>query len=716
MRQLIQNMKSGQLTIEEMPEPLLTERSVLVRNVFSVISAGTEKSKIDLGKKNLLQKALARPDLVKQVWKKLKTEGLAKTYHTVNAKLEMPSPLGYSAAGIVEEVGVYVEGIMPGDRVACGGAGYANHAEFIVVPANLVVKIPDNVSLEEASFTTIGSIALQGARLAQPLLGELFLVLGLGLIGQIASQILMANGCQVLAYDPDPSKRKLAQEFGCIVAENETQLQALADSHTHHHGLDGALICAATSSNGPIELCAEILRSKARVVIVGVVGMNIPREPYFKKEISVVISRSYGPGRYDPHYEEGGLDYPYDYVRFTEKRNMESFLDLVSANKIQLKPLITHRFKFSQAIEAYDVLEKPAEHRFLGIVLAYEELSKKEKPTQLKQSLEKVPGKINISFLGCGNYAMSNVLPVLNAHANVKLQCVLSASGRTAENVAKKFGFAASVNQVEEVFSQNTDVVFIMTRHHNHAELTSQALEAGKHVFVEKPLAISLLQFEEVKEVLARYSQAHFLIGFNRRFSPLTQEVNKFFSSTRNPKMINIRVNAGRLPADSWILQTEIGGGRIVGELCHFVDLASALCASAPIKVMATCVPDSSKSVLLQDNVQVTLQMMDGSVANIIYTSDGSTTMPKEYIEVFCGGRSAVIDDFRQAHLFSEKTKKTIKLSKQDKGQQAMLNQFLQSLSENTPLVERETLLANSLATLLIVESLVTAKAISVYC
>lgn len=710
MQQLIQNLKTGELTLESVPEPMVFDQFVLVKNHFSVISAGTEKSKMDLAKKNLLQKALARPDLVKQVWKKLKTEGLAKTYQTVNAKLDAPSPLGYSSAGVVEEVGVLVEGILPGDRVACAGAGYANHADFVCIPKNLVVKIPDEVSLEEAAFTTIGAIAMQGVRLAKPELGECFLVLGLGLIGQIAIQILMANGCQVIGFDPDPWKREIAKSFGCVVAQSSEQIKLLSDAMTNKRGVDGTLICASAASNEPIETTGEVTRSKGRVVIVGVVGMNIPRDIYFKKEISLVVSRSYGPGRYDPLYEEGGADYPYDYVRFTEKRNMESFLNLIAQKKVNLQSLITHRFDFANAIAAYGVLEHPTEKKFLGIVLQYRKEQTTKEIKNIPLALKKQIGKINVSCLGCGNYATASILPILKNKPNVKFQVVMSATGRTAESVAKKYGFEKSVASAEEAMTDATDLVVIMTRHNSHAGLIVEALKAGKHVFVEKPLAISMMQFEEVKAALEANTQSHFLVGFNRRFSPLTTKLKTFLKEVNAPKMINIRVNAGQIPSEHWIQDPEVGGGRIVGELCHFVDLAQCIVDSEIVSVNANSICDDSRSVILQDNVQVTLKFKDGSLASIIYTSEGSPKMTKEHVEVFSGGRSASIDDFKVLHLFGDK-KEIIKWTKQDKGQESMMTQFLVGLSTQYALVDRACLLMTSYATLCVIESLRTGCA-----
>lgn len=602
-----------------------------------------------------------------------------------------------------------VEGIMPGDRVACGGAGYANHAELVSVPKNLVVPVPDGVSFEEAAFTTIGSIALQGVRLAKPELGETFLVLGLGLIGQITSQILLANGCRVIGYDPDPLKRACAEELGCVAAASSEEVEYLCHSLTAQHGVDGTLICASTQSNQPLQAAGECTRSKGRVVLIGVVGMELSRELFFKKEISFVVSRSYGPGRYDTHYEENGLDYPYDYVRFTEQRNMESFLQLVADKKVQLGPLMTHTFDFSQSINGYSLLDGHNKEHYLGIVLRYADQTSSVQnhvPVQLK----KHEGKVNVSCIGCGSYAVSNILPLLKKNDDVALQAVMSSTGKTSQHIAKQFGFSGSVSDVNTICSDATDVVMIMTRHDSHAALTVDALNAGKHVFVEKPVAITLQQFEEVKHALDQNYDSHFMIGFNRRFSPLTTQLKTFFAKRKAPKMIHIRVNAGMIPKEHWIQDPSIGGGRIAGELCHFVDLASALSDALPVSVMAHCIAEPDQCVMTQDNLHVSIQLSDGSVASIIYTSEGSPLMPKEMIEVYSGGYSAVIDDFKKLTLYSANDTKHVKLTKQDKGQKAMLSEFVKHVQQGKTLVSREVLLANSLATLCVIESLANGK------
>src|SRR3990167_1807701 len=713
MKQLTQKMKTGELSLLEVPKPIIHERAVLVKNQYSVISAGTEKSKIDLGKKSLLQKAKARPDLVKQVLQKIKTEGLFQTYQTVKNKLEEETPLGYSSAGIVVEAGLEVEGLQPGDRVACGGAGYANHAEYVAVPKNLVVKVPEKVSLEQAAFTTIGSIALQGVRLAAPLLGEKFLVIVLGLVGQITAQLLKANGCQVIGYDPEQTKVEFAKKYqieGCHEAE---AIKNIIDKFTHEIGVDGVLICAGTSSNQPIEMAAEVCRSKGRVVIVGAVGMQVPREPYFKKEISLVVSRSYGPGRYDPQYEEAGIDYPIDYVRFTEKRNMESFLELLAEEKINVTELITHRFLFAEAITAYGLIEGKATETYLGILLQYPSQPEIKAFSASKEIARSLADKINLSVIGAGNYATTKLLPILAQDEHVKLQCLMTASGRSAATLVKKFNFSNAVGNVEEVLLPHSNVVLIATRHHSHAALVCQSLQAGKHVFVEKPLALTKEELIRIYQQLMTMPQLQLMVGFNRRFAPLTQKVNEFFENTITPKVINIRVNAGLIEASHWINDPHIGGGRILGEACHFVDLASALANSLPIALSAYGTA-GSKSALLNDNVVVNIRFANGSIATLTYTASGSKLMPKEYIEIFAGGKSALINDFCEAVLFSGQQSKKIKLRQQNKGQKQMLEAWLQGIMTGYPCLNNETLLVNSLATLAIVESLAKGKEISI--
>lgn len=709
MKQVTHTLKSGQIEVADVPVPALADKFVLVRTCASIISAGTEKTKVDMGRKSLLQKARARPDLVRQVMRKLRTEGLAKTLSTVNTRLAAPSPLGYSSAGVAVAVGGLVDGIRPGDRVACGGAGYANHAEFAVVPKNLVVKVPAEVSDEEAAFATLGAIALQGVRLADPKLGETVLVLGLGLLGQMTVQLLRANGCRVLGTDLDPSLVSMAERFGALGMPSAAVEDACREL-TAGHGVDAVLVCAGTTSNQPIELCGRITREKGRVVVVGAVRMDIPREDFFKKEISVVISRSYGPGRYDPDYEENGNDYPLGYVRFTEQRNMRTIIDLIAQRRLDVRSLISHRFALIDAVQAYGLIEGQKHEPYLGIVLGYGQADETPEANAPRLPLASKPvdrQRIGISAVGAGNYATVSLLPVLQASTDVELRGLVTASGRTAAGVAKQFGFLFCASAFDEMLGDDTDALLIATRHDTHAPYVCRALRAGKHVYVEKPLALSMDALADVACALAAAPGRQIMVGFNRRWAPLTQEVRRHFEAVRSPRVVNIRVNAGFIPAEHWSHDAAAGGGRLIGEACHFVDLASALVGVVPTEVYCVGVAKPGVPALLNDNVSISLRFGDGSVANITYTADGSKAMSKEQIEVFGGGRCAVIDDFREAVLYEgDSGCKRVRPGAQDKGQKAMLLAWIVGLRSGVPALPAETAMAVSAATIGAVEAM----------
>ncbi len=717
MKQVTQTLRTGIVEINEVPIPTLIDKFILVRNSTSVISAGTEKTKIDMGKKSLLQKAKARPDLVKQVLGKIKAEGLRKTLQTVNSRLDSPSPLGYSCAGKVVAAGGLVEGIQPGDRVACGGANYANHAEFVSVPRNLVAKIPANVSDEEAAFATVGSVAMQGVRLAGPLLGETFLVVGLGLLGQIAVQLLKANGCNVIGSDLDSSLVSRAEGYGAAGVPPGSDVASICNSLTGGHGVDGVLVCAGTSSNAIIEMCGAVTREKGRVVVVGAVRMDIPREDYFKKEISVIISRSYGPGRYDPCYEEGGNDYPYGYVRFTEQRNMETFLALVSQGKLDIKGLITHRFSVDEAAKAYELIEGNKTEPYLGILLQYS-----PKPYSLGDSsrieINPTPvtgDKVKLSFYGAGNYATASLLPPMQGSNKVAFIGLITASGRSAQGVAKQFGFNFCAGDYAELLQGDTDAIVITTRHDTHGVAVRDALKADKHVYVEKPLAMSITELCEIHAAYGRSRKAQVMVGFNRRFAPATRKVIEHFAAVKSPLIVNIRINAGFIPSDHWIQDPHVGGGRMIGEGCHFIDLASALVDSNVKTVYAVGTSKAEKSAMLNDNLCLALTFENGSIANITYTADGSKAMDKEHIEVFGGGRSAQIHDFKEVVLFrSDCNAKRNRLGVQDKGQKHMIAAWLEGLKTGKPCVDYDCLMITSLATVMAVESLATGMPLTV--
>lgn len=719
MKQVTHTLKTGSIEVEEVPIPALSDKFVLVQTTASVISAGTEKTKIDMGKKNLLQKAKARPDLVRQVLYKLKTEGISKTFRTVNTRLASPNPLGYSSAGVVIAVGGLVKGIYPGDRVACAGAGYANHAELAVIPKNLIVRIPDNVSDEEAAFSTLGAIALQGVRLADPKLGETVLVLGLGLLGQITVQLLRANGCRVLGTDLDSSLITLSEKYGAIGLISDNTLEVACRELTAGYGVDAVIVCAGTSSNQPIELCGQITREKGRVVVVGAVRMDIPRENFFKKEISIVISRSYGPGRYDPNYEENGNDYPYAYVRFSEQRNMETILSLIAMGSLDFKNLITHRFQLCQADEAYALIEGTKQEAYLGIILTYADSHNNSGVTD--QSVRKVKSinrsKIGISLIGAGNYATATLLPTISAQPDIEFRGLMTASGRTAAGVSKQFGFSFCTSKLEEIIDKDTDAVIIVTRHDKHADYVCQSLRAGKHVYVEKPLALEMKNLAEIHSAFNAgvENELQLMVGFNRRYAPLTMKVIEHFSTVRSPKIVNIRVNAGHIPGDHWIHDPEVGGGRVIGEACHFIDLAAALISSIPKAVHCFGVSNPAMAPLINDNVSISLIFQDGSIANIIYTSSGPRALRKEHIEVFGGGRGAIIEDFVEARFYQdEKIIEHIKLSTQDKGQRNMIMSWMRNMRDGKSSGTFNTIMAVSAATIGAIESMIIGQAIAI--
>ena len=709
MRQLLQNMKSGDVRLEEVPVPAPGIRGVLVRTGASVVSAGTEKMVVDMGKKSLLGKAMARPDLVRKVVDKALKEGVNKAYQTVNARLSEPMALGYSAAGTVVEAGIQVPGLQPGQRVACAGAGYANHAEFIAVPQNLVVPVPDGVSTEDAAFTTLGAIALQGLRMADPKMGENFLVIGLGLLGQITVQLLLANGCRVIGSDLDAALAERIDGMGAAgVRPGEDLVEACA-AFTQGHGVDGVIICASTPSSEPVTQAAEVTREKGRVVVVGAVGMEVPRAPYYHKEISLMVSRSYGPGRYDPVYEEGGHDYPYGYVRFTEQRNMQAFLGLLAAGRVDVSGLVSHRFDFDEALQAYELIDGSRTEPYLGIVLTY---GGAEAVTGAASRIELRPApvkgdRIGVSVIGAGQYATGVLLPLLAKESRLAPLGMATASGRTAAEAAKAHGFSYCAGDVQELLADDSDLVMVLTRHDSHSPLTAAALAAGKHVFVEKPLALDRDGLAEVCDALGHHAGGQLMAGFNRRFAPLTRQVTAHFADCAGPKVVSMRVNAGEIAADHWTQNPEQGGGRLIGEACHFVDLAEALCGSEITAVQAVAAGDAAKSALLNDNFTLSLNFADGSIATITYTAKGAPGMGKEYIEVFGGGRSAIIDDFRRGLLFEGSGSPTkIGSNTQDKGQAAMLAALVDGLLSGQAAIPVASLLRTTAATFAAVDSI----------
>ncbi len=678
MKQVIQNFKTGELYVDDVPLPSLSEGMVLIENHFSLISAGTERGTVKVAQANLINKARQRPDLVAQVIQNIKKEGLKATIAKVKSKLDSLKALGYSTAGTVissmDTNGVF----KPGDRVACAGVDYASHAEIVAVPQNLVVKVPDEVRFEDAAYTTLGAIAMQGIRQAETVIGEKVCVIGLGLLGQITCQLLQANGCAVFGLDLSESFVGIANKYSADKAmlRNDPNLRAACDNFTNGHGFDTVIITAATQSNDPIELAGDLCRKKGKVVVVGVVPMDIPRDPnYYRKEIDIKMSCSYGPGRYDVNYEENGQDYPYAYVRWTEQRNMETFLDLLAREYINLKPLTTHVIDIADAEKAYDIILGKVKEPHIGILLRYSE--NETKARSVVTLAGKPLSQVNAAFIGAGSFAQSYLIPNVKA-SGASLDGVVTSRGITAKNVANKFGFNFCSSSVNDVLGkQEVNTIFFATPHNSHAELTIQSLQAGKAVFVEKPLAINTDQLQEVIETKKKHNHP-LMVGFNRRFAPVSIQVKKEFASAGEPIVMNMRINAGMIPKDNWLQQKDVGAGRIIGEMCHFIDLMQFFTGSEPVRVFAECISTSNDKITPADNISIVVKFKDGSVGNLTYLANGDQGMPKELVEVFGGSRIGVINDFRDGLIY--KSGKTVKLKSSGKGHKEEVDAFIGAL------------------------------------
>jgi polar amino acid transport system substrate-binding protein len=698
MKQVIQNFRTGKLKVDEAPETICKPGGVLVSNVASLISAGTEKMAIDFAQKSLAGKARERPDLVRQVISRIKRDGLMNTINAVRSRLDAPLALGYSCAGVVREVGRGAEEFSVGDAVACAGMNYASHAETVFVPKNLVVKIPDGVGFGEAAFVTLGAIALQGVRTAEAKLGEAVAVIGLGLLGQLTVQILKAAGCRVIGIDLERGKVELAIAHGADAAvTRDVDVESAMAQFTGGFGADAVIVTAAAETNDPIELAGAIARDRAVVSVVGAVRMDVPRKIYYEKELQLRLSRSYGPGRYDAQYEEQGIDYPIGYVRWTERRNMQEFLRLVAAKVVKLDQLITHRFPIEQAQIAYDIVTGKTRQPYLGILLKYSEARTKSKVVELARARK--ASEVRLGVIGAGNFAKSVLLPRLAKMPGVSLVGIATATGRNAKAVGEQFGVGFCTTDYHELLSRDDiNTILIATRHDTHAAMTAEAVRAGKTVYVEKPLAISEEGLEEILSAVAQHD-GRVMVGFNRRFSPLSTALKQFFDGVEN-LAITYRVNAGAIPKESWIQQAE-GGGRVLGEVCHFVDYLQFLTGAEPEEVFAY------RSAAGVDTLSVIVKLSDGSVGNINYFANGDRSFPKERVEVYGGGRTAVLDDFRMLETWREGKRKTTKRLAQDKGFDQELAAFIEATRTGgqAPIAWRSVALT-TLATLRIEDAL----------
>ena len=705
MKQLLQNTRNGKSTVEDVPVPTPREGQALVKTEASVVSAGTERMSVEFAQKSLLGKANSRPDLVKQVIDKGKREGWVNTAQAAFNRLDQPMGPGYSSAGTIVALGKNMSGFKVGQRVACAGSGYAVHAEYNVVPKNLLTPLPKNVDFESAAFTTLGAIALHGFRIAEPQIGENVAIIGMGLLGLLAAQIATAAGCNVLGIDVDSSRISLASSLGLQAVLRADAVDSSV-AFTSNRGFDVILICADTKSNDPVELAGVIARDRARVVATGAVGLSFPRKVYYEKEISFINSRSYGPGRYDLNYEEQGNDYPLGYIRWTEGRNFEAVIDLMAKGQLQVKSLITHRFDISEATKAYEVITGKTNEKFLGVLLTYPKMETTEETKVIFPSIVHLPSSIvKLGVLGAGSFANSVLLPSIQKAGDIELVGIASSGGLHAQHAGKKFGFQYATSDDEQILNDpNINTVAILTRHDTHPDLIVQALKAGKHVFVEKPLAINSIQLSAISKQLLQTDNCMLTAGFNRRFSPLAQQLKSQIASLQESKHIHYRVNAGAIPLNHWTQDPNVGGGRIIGEGCHFVDFITFLVGEAPISVTAHALPDNGK--YREDNVSMTFTFTDGSIGIVDYLANGDKSFPKERVEVFCGGQIAVLDDFVSLQTVKNGTKKEVKRA-QNKGWVDEWKVFAKAIREGgEPPISYEQLIGVTKATFAALESI----------
>lgn len=690
MRQILQNISNGEASIVEVPCPKLTSGSLLIATKYSIISPGTERMLMEFGKAGYLDKARQQPDKVKQVLSKIKTDGLLPTIDAVRSKLDQPLPLGYCNAGVVLESGI--EEFEKGERVVSNG----NHAEVVRVPKNLCARIPDGVDDESAAFTVLGAIGLQGIRLVNPTLGETIVVSGLGLIGLMCVQMLRANGCRVLGIDFDSTRCSLARQFGAETVDLSKDENPISAAHafSRGRGVDGVVITAATNSDEVVHQAAEMCRKRGRIVLVGVVGLNLRRDDFFKKELTFQVSASYGPGRYDPVYEEKGQDYPVGFVRWTEQRNFEAVLDMMAAGSLDVKPLISHRFSVDEALDAYKLL---GDSSALGILLEYPQ----QDETTLRRSMVNLqpldiapritePGTPVVGFIGAGNYASRTLIPAFKA-AGAVLDTLVTSGGVSGVHHGRKAGFRMAATNMDVLWEQDSiNTVAIVTRHDAHAWQVNAALSAGKNVFVEKPLALRLDELEAINNAYqsaneSRSAPVRLMVGFNRRFAPHIKKMKSLLESSKEPKVVIITVNAGAIPADHWTQDSEVGGGRIIGEGCHFIDLMRFLVGSPIYGHQVMMMGNVPGIDVRDDKVTITLSFGDGSFGTIHYLANGGKAFPKERVEVFCGDAVLRMDNYRLLQGFGWPGFKKMKLYKQDKGQKACVDAFINSIRQGQP-------------------------------
>jgi polar amino acid transport system substrate-binding protein len=686
MKQLVQDFKTGDIKLVDVPPPVVAPGCVLVRNAFSLVSAGTEKATVAMAQASLVGKARLRPDLAKQVLGTLKREGIGATLRKVQSRLDQWKQLGYSSAGTILEVGEGVTGFAVGDRVACAGQDYASHAEVVLIPQNLCTKLPEGVTFEHAAYSTLGAIALQGVRQADARVGEAVAVIGLGLVGQLTVQILKAAGCVVFGVDVSEAACELAKTCGCdaVAVRPRDDVERIAAKLSNDFGVDAVIITASAPTNDPVDLAGRICRERGCVVMVGVTGMEVPRDIYYRKELDFRLSRSYGPGRYDPLYEEQGVDYPIGYVRWTEGRNMEAFAQLLAAKRIDVAALTTHTFPVDDGPKAYELITGKTGERVVGVLIQYSPTVERPTVTIPKATSTASAKAVVLGVIGAGNYAQGVLLPLFKASADVTSRTVCTATGVKAQKVKEKFGFETCATDWHEVIADTAiNTVLVATRHDLHAPIVCEALRAGKTVFVEKPLCLRGEQLDEIVKVINQTGNTRLLVGFNRRFAPFAAEARKL----SGPLVMRYRISVTPLPREHWVNNPDIGGGRILGEVCHFVDFLQFVSQSRPVSVFA--------QGFGADNVQVALRFADGSVGAVDYFDVADAALQKEYFEVFGGGQHLVVTDFR------------------DKGQAEEVRKFIAAVKTGGPMpMGLEEIVNSTRATLAVLRSMQSGQAV----
>jgi predicted dehydrogenase/threonine dehydrogenase-like Zn-dependent dehydrogenase len=708
MKQILQNARNGEIEVRDVPAPRAAKGCVLVRVAASLVSSGTERASSQFASKNLLEKAQARPDLVRDVVSKVRRDGIFAAVSAVRSRLDQPSALGYSCAGTVVEVGEGIFDIRVGNRVACAGTGFAVHAEFGCVPRMLVARIASSgVDFESAAFTTIGAVAMHAIRTAEAKLGEIVAVIGLGLLGQISVQILRAAGCTVIGLDPIQKRAALAVGMGATAATtSEEEFSDLCLRHSNGYGADSVLITAETPSSAPVNLASQVARDRGIVVAVGAVGMELERRRYYEKELDFRVSRSYGPGRYDATFEQKGIDYPIGHVRWTENRNMEAFLQLLADEKLNVQQLISHRYGIDNAAAAYELIANKTQQPYLGVIIQYpadQQMQSRRFELVGRHATPSSASRVRVGLLGAGNFARAVLMPAMRQSA-AELIGICAANGVSAQSAAKKFRFVFCTTDEEQIYSDDSiNAVVIATRHNLHAAQVIRALESSKHVFCEKPLCLTEEELDAIQTAYASVANCRLMVGFNRRFAPIIQQIKAFIAQADGPFTMHYRVNAGPLPSDHWVNDPEQGGGRILSEMCHFVDLLSFICASIPISVQAKGAPAPRGQ-----DVTATIEFANGSIGTITYVCNGDRAFSKERIEVFRGGAVAALDDFRRLDLIHHGKKKTFHSRlRQDKGHKSEWLAFADCITSGGPVpIAFEEIVASTLATIRIAESL----------